>query len=184
MATPAQKELNRLNKKAAYERLKSVNPDQADVVSKFGGTSYSIALVMRSYGISKFETNGHTVARKIFFEMEIGGPGSSRFSINQELLTKPLPFMGYADTDDGEIDRGVILAYLDSDNTYDFAIFYSEDEGEIIYPSHYTPMYENLPPHSYLSVSVTSFNESDRWEFVWCFSEYEFLLLDANWKVA
>ena len=102
MATPAHKELNRLNKKAAYERLKSVNPDQSDVVSKFGGTSYSIALVMRSYGISKFETNGHTVARKIFFEMEIGGPGSSRFSINQELHTKPLPFMGYADTDEDE----------------------------------------------------------------------------------
>ena len=104
MATPAQKELNRLNKKAAYERLQSVNPDQADVVSKFGGTSYPIALVMRSYGISNFETNGHIVARKIFFEMEIGGPGSSRFSINQELLAKPLPFMGYAETD----DRGVM----------------------------------------------------------------------------
>ena len=113
MSTPAQKELNRLNKKAAYERLHSVNPDQADVVSKFGGTSYPIALVMRSYGISNFETNGHIVARKIFFEMEIGGPGSSRLSINQELLAKPLP-----------------------------------------YPSHYIPMYENLHPHSYLSVSV------------------------------
>ena len=71
MSTPAQKELNRLNKKAAYERLHSVNPDQADVVSKFGGTSYPIALVMRSYGISNFDPNGHIVARKIFFEREI-----------------------------------------------------------------------------------------------------------------
>ena len=157
MATPAQKELNRLNKKAAYE---SVNPDRVDVVSKFGGTSYPIALVMRSYGISNFETNGYIVARKIFFEMEIGGPGSSRFSINQELLTKPLPFMGYADTDDGEIDRGVILAYRDSDNTYDLAIFYSEDEEEIIYPSHYTPMYENLPP-SFLPICLGEERTSD-----------------------
>ena len=118
MSTPAQKELNRLNKKAAYERLHSVNPDQADVVSKFGGTSYPISLVMRSYGISNFEADGQNVARKTFFEMEIGGPGSSRFSINKELLAKPLPFMGYAETDDGEIDRGVILAYRESDKTY------------------------------------------------------------------
>ena len=34
MATPAQKDLNRLNKKAANERLKSVNPDQAEAGSK------------------------------------------------------------------------------------------------------------------------------------------------------
>ena len=107
---------------------------------------------MRSYGISNFEADGQNVARKTFFEMEIGGPGSSRFSINKELLAKPLPFMGYAETDDGEIDRGVVLAYRESDKTYDIAIFYSNDEEEIIYPSHYTPMYENLPPHSYLSV--------------------------------
>ena len=50
MATPAHKELNRLNKKAAYERLKSVNPDQSDVVSKSclimkAGTVYHFLLL-------------------------------------------------------------------------------------------------------------------------------------------
>ena len=73
MATPAQRERNRLNKKEAYDRLHSISSDEADVVSKFDGVSYPIALVMRSYGISNFEMNGHRVARRIFAEMESGG---------------------------------------------------------------------------------------------------------------
>jgi hypothetical protein len=35
--------------------------------------------------------------------MEIGGPGFSYFSINQELLAKLLPFMEYVETDDGKL---------------------------------------------------------------------------------